>query len=174
MSEFAIRPAVEADVDVLVALAAGTFRATYREICDAGEIEDYIREHFTPQEVATWIDDDRTLVAELDRRPAGYAVLSREQAPACVAGPAPVQLWRIYLSEAAQGRGHGASLLHACLDEALSMGGRTVWLGVYDRNVRAVAFYQRQGFRQVGTRDFAFGGRIYRDPVMARAIDLTA
>jgi ribosomal protein S18 acetylase RimI-like enzyme len=51
------------------------------------------------------------------------------------------------------------------------MGGRTVWLGVYDRNVRAVAFYERQGFRQVGTREFEFGGRIYVDPVMARSLD---
>jgi ribosomal protein S18 acetylase RimI-like enzyme len=170
MTELAIRPAVPADVDALVALGARTFRATYREISDAAEIEDYVREYFTPSAVSGWISGARTLMAEAEGVPVGYAVLSRDEAPPCVAGPAPVKLWRLYLAEDGQGRGHGATLLQACLAEACTMGGRTLWLGVYDRNVRAVAFYERWGFRQVGTNDFEFGGRLYADPVMARAV----
>ena len=49
-------------------------------------------------------------------------------------------------------------------------GAGTLWLGVYDRNVRAVEFYRRFGFAQVGVSEFLFGGRIYSDPIYAAAV----
>jgi ribosomal protein S18 acetylase RimI-like enzyme len=47
---------------------------------------------------------------------------------------------------------------------------KTIWLGVYDRNVRALEFYRKFGFTQVGGKEFTFGGRIYIDPIMSASV----
>jgi diamine N-acetyltransferase len=58
--------------------------------------------------------------------------------------------------------------------EAARRGAQTLWLGVYDRNVRAVSFYERFGFTKVGGREFLFGGRVYIDPIYAAAVHAAA
>lgn len=172
MAELLIRPAAPDDVDRLCALAADTFRETYRAISDPVEVEDYVRDAFTPSAVAAWLREPaaRTLVACLGPDAVGYARVRRIEAPACVDGPEPAELQRLYLQASAHGRGHGAALMRACMDSARALGARTIWLSAYDRNQRALAFYAAWGFMPVGTRPFAFGGRIYADPVFQRAL----
>ena len=90
--------------------------------------------------------------------------------PACVADRKAVELSRLYLLASAQGAGVGGALIAAAIAEAAALGGRTVWLGAYDRNVKALAFYARRGFVRVGTHDFEFAGQIYADPVFTRRV----
>jgi ribosomal protein S18 acetylase RimI-like enzyme len=54
----------------------------------------------------------------------------------------------------------------AAIEEARRLGGRTLWLGVYERNPRAIAFYRRFGMQVVGTKPWAWGGEVFQDPVM--------
>ena len=168
----ALRAATAADIPVLCELGARTFRETYRAINDPREVDEYADAHFTPAEVAGWLDTPAavTLLAHLDGAPAGYAHVRRGAVAACVADRGAVELSRLYLLASAHGRGIGAALMRRALDEAAALGGRTLWLGVYDRNEKAVAFYESWGFAQVGTHDFEFGGRIYADPVMVRPV----
>ncbi|HEY8877406.1 MAG TPA: GNAT family N-acetyltransferase [Roseateles sp.] len=167
-----IRHATPEDAPLLASFAAQAFTDTYREISDAQEIADYVAEHFQPEVMAGVIADPHgsVLLAWVDRQLAGYAVLKSEPAPDCVTGPAPLKLWRLYLGEGFIGRGLGARLMNEVHAEAWRRGARTLWLGVYDRNVRAVAFYERFGFAKVGGQEFLFGGQIYIDPVYAAAV----
>jgi diamine N-acetyltransferase len=167
-----IRTATPEDASLLAAFAAQAFADTYRDLSDAQEIADYVAEHFRPEVIAAVIRDTSctVLLAWLDDQLAGYAIVKAEPAPACVAGPAPIHLWRIYLGSAFIGRGLGAALMHEVHAVARQRGARTLWLGVYDRNVRAVAFYERFGFAQVGGQEFLFGGQIYIDPVYAAPV----
>jgi len=64
----------------------------------------------------------------------------------------------------------GASLLRACLDEARRAGHRTIWLGVWERNERARAFYRKWDFREAGTQIFQLGSDAQTDVVMERAL----
>lgn len=168
----AIRFATAGDAPLLAAFAAQAFTDTYRELSDPQEIADYVAEHFRPEVMAGVIADPActTLLARVGERLAGYAVLSAEPPPDCVAGPAPLKLWRIYLGTGFIGQGLGARLMRAVHEQAYRRGARTLWLGVYDRNVRAVAFYERFGFAKVGGQEFLFGGEIYVDPVYAAAV----
>jgi ribosomal protein S18 acetylase RimI-like enzyme len=84
-----------------------------------------------------------------------------------VKGPDPVELERIYVDKSAIGRGVGAALMEACLDAARRGGHRTLWLGVWERNPNAIGFYERLGFRQVGTHGFRFGSKLQTDLLMA-------
>jgi ribosomal protein S18 acetylase RimI-like enzyme len=52
---------------------------------------------------------------------------------------------------------------------AVELGGRTLWLGVWERNPRAIAFYAKCGFVDVGEHAFIFGTEEQTDRVMARA-----
>jgi GNAT superfamily N-acetyltransferase len=167
-----IRHAHADDAGRLASFAAQAFADTSRELSDAQEIADYVAEHFQPETMAGVIGNPActTLLAWVDDALAGYAVLSDEPAPACVTQPLPLKLWRIYLGAGFIGRGLGARLMAAAHAEAHRRGAQTLWLGVYDRNVRAVQFYERFGFAQVGGQEFLFGGQIYIDPVYAAAV----
>ena len=46
----------------------------------------------------------------------------------------------------------------------------TLWLGVWERNVRAQAFYRKQGFTVVGSQIFRLGSDPQRDLVMAKGV----
>ena len=170
-----IRPATPEDAALLAPFASQAFTDTYRGLDDPQEIADYVAEHFTPAVMAGVIQDPAcstllALAGEGAAQLAGYAIVRAEPAPDCVTGPAPLQLWRLYLGESFIGQGLGARLIAAVHAEARRRGAQTLWLGVYDRNVRAVAFYQRFGFVQVGGKEFLFGGRTYFDPIYAALV----
>ena len=167
-----IRHATAEDATLLASFAAQAFTDAYLGLDDPQEIADYVAEHFQPGIMAGVIQDPActTLLAWVDDQLAGYAILKAGPAPGCVNGPAPLQLWRIYLGSGFIGQGLGARLMDAVHEEARKRDARTLWLGVYDRNVRAVAFYKRFGFAQVGGKEFLFGGRIYIDPIYAAAV----
>jgi ribosomal protein S18 acetylase RimI-like enzyme len=167
-----IRHAIPADATLLASFAAQAFADTYREISDAQEVADYVAEHFQPEVMAGVIADPScsVLLAWVGEQLAGYAILKQETPPDCVTGPAPLRLWRIYLGAGFIGQGVGARLMLAVHEQAHRRGARTLWLGVYDRNVRAVEFYERFGFARVGDQEFLFGGQIYFDPVYAAAV----
>ncbi|PTT75894.1 GNAT family N-acetyltransferase [Pelomonas sp. HMWF004] len=162
-----IRHATAEDAAPLAAFAAQAFTDTYRDLDDAQEIADYVAEHFQPGVVAGVIQDAActTMLMTLGDQLAGYAILRDAPPPSCVTGPGPLQLWRLYL-----GQGLGARLMAEVNAEARQRGARTLWLGVYDRNQRAVEFYGRCGFVQVGNKEFLFGGRLYIDPIYAATL----
>lgn len=167
-----IRPATLADVSTLCRLGATTFRETYRTISDPREVNEYADAHFTPAKVEAWFarPGARTLIASVGDAALGYAHVRSVKVPACVSDRQAVELSRLYLLAAAQGTGVGAALMDAALAAILELGGETVWLGAYDRNVKALAFYARRGFVPVGTHEFEFGGQIYADPVLTRRV----
>ena len=170
MTELLIRPASLADVEVLRRLGAATFRETYRPISDPREVDEYAEENFTAAKVAAWFSRPcaRTLLSFVGESPVGYAHVRSAKVPACVSDRKAVELSRLYLLASAQGTGIGGALITAAIAEVAALGGETVWLGAYDRNVKALAFYARRGFVQVGTHEFEFGGQIYADPVLTR------
>lgn len=167
-----IRHAAADDAAALAAFAAQAFTDTYLGLDDPREIADYVAEHFQPEVMAGVIRDPAcsTLLVWVGEQLAGYAILREAPPPSCVMAPAPLQLWRLYLGQRFIGQGLGARLMAEVHAQAWRRGARTLWLGVYDRNVRAVEFYRRFGFIQVGTSQFLFGGRLYADPIYAATL----
>jgi ribosomal protein S18 acetylase RimI-like enzyme len=102
--------------------------------------------------------------------PMGYAKLRAGLPDPSVSGPNAIELQRIYVDRSATNRGIGAHLMQACLHSAQSAGFHTVWLGVWERNPRAIAFYERWGFEPVGDHVFRLGSEDQRDVVMQRPV----
>ena len=168
-----IRRAAVADATWLAALAARTFRETYAAHNTPENMERYVADHFSPALQAAELAESRylTLVAEISGQPAAYTQLGRGPAPECVTGPTPMEIIRFYVERAWHGQGLAQRLMEAAAEHAAAAGARTLWLGVWERNPRAIAFYRKCGFAEVGTHTFVLGTDHQRDLVLARPLD---
>jgi len=168
-----IRRAGVADAVWLATLAEHTFRETYSAHNTPENMERYVAEHFGSARQAAELADARylTLVAEVSGQPAGYTQLGQRPAPECVTGPAPMEIIRFYVDRPWHGQGLAQRLMAAAAEHAAAAGVRTLWLGVWERNPRAIAFYRKCGFAEVGTHTFVFCTDRQRDLVLARALD---
>jgi ribosomal protein S18 acetylase RimI-like enzyme len=169
-----IRTATPADAEPLAALAERTFRDTFAGDNSTGDIETYVRDSFSLDRVRAELADDanKFLLALMDgeEQPDGYAKLRTGTTDPSVTGPDPVELQRLYVDRSAMGHGVGAALMRASLDAAKSSGHRTLWLGVWERNARAISFYERWQFETVGDHVFRLGSDHQTDLIMARSV----
>ena len=129
---------------------------------------DYLAQNFsvarTEEELSS--PANQFLRADLAGELVGYAKLHQGTAPEFVTGDRPVELSQIYVSADQQGHGVGRALMQGCIDAARESGCETMWLGVWERNSKAQAFYRRWGFRKVGTQSFLLGADVQTDWVM--------
>lgn len=167
-----IRRGVAADAAVLAVLARDTFYDTFAASNDTADMALHLeRSYGVPQQTAELADPGViTLLVEDAGAAVAYAQLRTGHVPDCVHGPAPIELWRFYVSRAWHGRGIAQSLMAQVVAEAIVSGARTMWLGVWERNPRAQAFYRKCGFVDVGEHVFLFGTDPQTDRVMARAL----
>lgn len=175
----AVRPATAADAPALSALAAATFRETFERDNTPEDMARYLAEAFTPERQTAEIADPGGVVLlaelpgpELAAELVGYVHLVASPPPAAVQGPAPLELKRLYVAGAWHGRGVAQSLLAAALEAAGARGAGTLWLGVWERNPRAIAFYAKHGFERVGDHVFVLGGDAQTDWLLARPVVL--
>lgn len=161
-----------ADATLLAELGEHTFSETFAADNRPEDMAAYLAESFgITQQRAELVDpDSTTFIAEVEGCVAGYAQLHAGAAPALVTGVRPVQLARLYVLREWLGRGVGALLMRRCIDEAHAAGHLTMWLGVWERNLRAQAFYRRWGFKVVGRHGFQLGADAQTDLLMERAL----
>ena len=179
--EAVIRPATIADAARLSKLAATTFRETFEGENTPEDMARYVAQAFTPDQQAAEIADPggAVLLAERphpagDAELVGYVHLASGPAPAAVQGPAPLELKRLYVARVWHGQGVAQALMDAALDAAYASGAKTLWLGVWERNPRAVAFYRKYGFTRVGEHTFVLGGDAQTDSLFARSLEAPA
>lgn len=169
-----IRCAAFADAEPLAALAARTFREAFAAENVAEDIEAYVRESFSPERLRGELASAENLFLLAffpgEAAPVGYAKIRAGTRDPSVNGPDPVELERLYVQQSAIGGGIGAALMRACLDVAGNGGYRTLWLGVWERNARAIAFYERWGFKAVGAHVFRLGSDDQTDLIMERPV----
>ncbi len=168
-----VRPGTPADTAVLAELAARTFHDTFAAENDPEDMALHLAQSYgVAQQSAELLDPNVcTLLAEVDGRPAGYAQLRGGPAPSCVAGDTPMELWRLYVAKEWHGRGVAQVLMNAIDAEVRKRGARTLWLGVWEHNARAKAFYGKHGFTDVGAHTFMLGNDKQVDRVWVRSIE---
>lgn len=171
----AIRRAIVADAVALSAFAARVFHDTFAPDNDPADMQRYLAETFTPEKQTAELADPACvcLIADVGEAMAGYALLRVGSTDPCVSGARPVEIQRFYIDHRWHGRGLAAQLMAACVDTAGARGGETVWLGVWERNARAIRFYGKHGFADVGTHDFLLGRDLQTDRVMTRPVVLS-
>ena len=170
--QISIRNAKTTDANLLADLGRRTFEETFASDNTIEDMDAYLASSFSvEQQIAELSDPDSTfLIGEADGIAAGYAKLHPGKSTEAIKGARPIELVRLYVLHEWLGRGVGQVLMRACLDEARSAGYETIWLGVWERNARAQAFYRKWNFRPVGEQIFQLGSDPQRDIVMEREI----
>jgi ribosomal protein S18 acetylase RimI-like enzyme len=112
----------------------------------------------------------RFILAYQGHQLVGYIRLFESDVPQVVTGLKPVELVRIYVDPDLIGGGCGSALMARGLEEARRLEYETIWLGVWEKNQRAIQFYRKWGFEVVGGLDFVLGTDVQHDFLMARSL----
>jgi len=157
--QMVFRHAVSDDAETLLEFAARTYYETFSPVNTPENMQAYMANAFTLPQFKAELSDPRAafLLAEIDGRLSGYAKLLADKAPECVTGDRPIELVRFYIDLSWQGSGLASALMEACLAEAKSGGFKTIYLGVWEKNLRAGAFYRKWNFVRVGEHTFQMG-----------------
>jgi diamine N-acetyltransferase len=132
----------------------------------------YLESAFTVPTLTAELNDPRAIfiLAEAEEQLAAYAKLFPDKPPDCVRGEAPIELVRFYVDQQWHGTGLASDLMKLCLAEAKQHGFITMYLGVWERNVRAQAFYRKWNFTHIGEHIFQMGDDPQTDWWMVRSI----
>ena len=174
--ELVIRRARPADVDGFSAFGRRVATETFAAQNDPQDFAMYLAATFGPVQQAAEIADPAgaVLLAEAAGELAGYVYVRAAPVPEGVEGEHPVEIARLYVAGAWHGRGVARALMAAAAAEAQRRGARTLWLGVWERNPRAIAFYAKCGFRDVGSHVFMIGTDAQTDRLMAAPVEIVA
>lgn len=156
------------DAKMLSELGARTFYDTFAKDNSPENIEAYLNASFSPDIQFAELSNPENifLIAESENMPIGYAQLIMNSRDASINKTSPLEIRRIYAAREYQGQGVGKELMQATIREARRRGCDCVWLGVWEKNQKAIDFYKKWGFHEVGTHTFSVGGDPQNDHVM--------
>jgi len=164
-----IRNATEADAAQLAEFGARTFSESFGADNTPEDMRSHLDSAFSPQKQLAEIrnpDMETLIVVAPAGGWAGFAQLRAGKRSAGVPEQGSIELWRFYVDKAWHGQGVAARLMEAAKQSARRRGASTLWLGVWERNARAQAFYRKHGFGKVGNQVFVVGSDPQTDDVL--------
>lgn len=164
-----IRRAVVSDAAAVASFGARTFADAFAADNTPDDMATYLSHAFGEPQQRGEIEDAGvvTLVAESGVDLVAYAQVRRT---AYAGAPGSVELRRFYVDRAWHGSGIASRLMQAADEAARGLARGTIWLGVWERNTRAIAFYRKCGFEVVGSQTFVLGNDRQTDHIMTRAL----
>jgi diamine N-acetyltransferase len=169
-----VRMARVQDAKNLSVFAKNTFVDTYAGMVDRTELLDYSNETFHLDNQLNEIinPDNLIFLAEDDESNLlGYALIQYRSLKFTHRVYRQCELKRIYLSNKVFRKGIGTRLLNAVKGTLSKQGIETLYVGVWDKNSRALAFYFKNGFKEVADTHFELGNQTCRDLVLQCAIE---
>lgn len=166
---FALRRAVAGDAPSLAVLAERTFRDAFGARNSPEDMDVHCARHFGPDMQAREIADPGivTTLAISAGQIIGFSQMMPSRLHADVVAKRPAELNRLYVAAAWQRKGVGQALMNDAIRVAKSAGADWLWLGVWEHNPKAIAFYRKAGFDDVGSHSFMLGSDQQRDVVMS-------
>jgi len=163
-----IRYGTTADAGMLSELGAKTFYDTFVNDNTPENMSAFLKASFSPEiqfkELSA--SENIFLIAEIDGSPVGFAQLILASSDQALKGNKPLEIRRVYAVQDQIGKGTGKALMQAAIYEAKQRNCDSVWLGVWEKNPRAINFYKKWGFVEVGAHTFNVGNDPQRDLIM--------
>jgi ribosomal protein S18 acetylase RimI-like enzyme len=146
---------------------------TFCESFAADNIDEDMRKHlesaWSPDKQMAELrnpDIDTLILTDDGGRWLGFAQLRANKVSEGVPAQGSIELWRFYVDRPFHGKGVAGGLMRGAKHRAKQRGASFLWLGVWERNERAKAFYAKHGFRKVGAQVFVVGSDPQTDHVM--------
>jgi len=169
-----LRPCTLGDEGALSLIGQATFLETFAGVLGGQDILSHCAAAHGTQTYGAWLSDPnyKLWLAEIDpgSAPVGFMVIAPAQLPLPDISERDLEIKRIYLLHPFQGSGLGKRMVTAAKEHARASAADRLLLGVYANNETAIGFYQRAGFRQLGSRKFNVGGRDYDDHIMGLSL----
>lgn len=166
--EIHIRKAQDQDLGDLLHVARTAFLQAFTAGNKPENVSAYLEEAFTfdqfGKELAT--PASTFFLAESDGELIGYAKVNEVPSQTDVHDPESLEIARLYVLEEYLGLGVGKILLDHSIAYAKQNQKKYLWLGVWEKNARAIRFYEKNGLRIFGSHPFPFGDEIQTDYLM--------
>lgn len=165
------RFATLSDAKKLRTLSEDTFRHAYAAFNTQEDMETYCAKHFSLAQIEKEIEDAQTkfILALEDDEILGYVKLNH--APELTTGTRkPLELARLYTRVDLIGKGTGRQLVDEAVRYAQENDFDALCLSVWQKNPKAIKFYEREKFVIAGTTQFLLGNDLQDDFVMVRTI----
>ena len=168
-----ITPASSHDSARLATLGYQTFVDTFGKDNNEADLRAYVEQAFSEPTIRQELSDSNAsfYIAYQKDDPVGYLKLRQGQVPDQLQGRRVLELQRIYVHQHALGQGIGARLMQTAVDYAREHHYQVLWLGVWERNPSAIAFYERWKFTKFGSHTFMIGHDAQTDWLMHRQLD---
>jgi ribosomal protein S18 acetylase RimI-like enzyme len=172
MKPITIRIATAADAELIADLSRKTFHETFGYLNTKADMDKFMNEQFSRQRLIEEVDDPSCifLLAFDETLPVGYVCMrvnsNREEFAAADA----LEIARIYVINRYIGMGVGKELMRRSIFMAKEMKKEMVWLGVWEKNPKAIAFYEKWGFEKFAEHTFLLGDDPQNDWLMKKAI----
>ena len=172
LDALSFRPAAPGDALCLGVLSTQVFLDTYAtQGIRPGLAREVLAQHSVASYEALLADPGTTLlVAECAGHLVGFSQVSDGVAHAMLPGVASAELKRLYVQAPFAGRGIGRDLLRHAEKAAAARGAETVWLTAWVGNLRALRFYPRHGYEDIGETVYTFEGESYPNRLFAKRV----
>ncbi|KAK9489508.1 acyl-CoA N-acyltransferase [Lipomyces doorenjongii] len=170
-----IRDAHLDDAAAIATLGSHVFAATFGHSVAPQDLNDFLERAYSVSQITRDLSNPQRhfFVACVDQgRVIGFSELREGSTPEdCVSGTEnPVELYRLYVGLDFHRAGVGRSLIEKVEGLAKERGFKTLWLGVWEENLRAQKVYEKMGFVRVGDHVFKVGEVVQTDYIMSKSI----
>lgn len=171
-SQTLIRDAIPQDALCIGVLGMQVFLDTYATEGIRCAIAKEALHAFAPESIAQLIDQSGTalIVAEVNSHLVGFAQITLNARHSMIKAGDVAELQRLYLQERFTGRGIGQQLLDAAERHAAAAGASLLWATVWVENDRALGFYPRRGYAQLGSPTYTFQGETHENRLFGKSL----
>ncbi len=168
--KLSIRACTIEDLAVLRNFSYMTFDDTFRPMNSPSTMDDYMKQAFDMTRLRDELLNIHSSFYFLyaDEQLAGYFKLNEAAAQTDIHDPESIEIERIYVDKKFQGKGLGSFLMNKAIDIAHTRQKSYIWLGVWEKNEKALRFYKRNGFSAIGTHSFFMGQEEQTDFIMRK------
>ncbi|NNL09586.1 MAG: GNAT family N-acetyltransferase [Croceitalea sp.] len=160
------------DLISLAQLAKSTFVEAFEKDNDPKDFQTYLKKAFSEQQVEQELKNENSFFyfAYLDHELVGYFKLNQSNAQTDVYADNTMELERIYVVPEHQNKKIGTILLNRAIAIAKEKQKQYIWLGVWQKNVRAIDFYEKHDFKKFDTHPYFIGSDVQTDWLMRKEL----
>lgn len=160
------------DLEELQEISRETFYDTFGSVNKPEDIEAYMERAYAPEQLKQEMSETDSVFYFLydNQEIVGYLKLNKDGAQTEPMGENALEVERIYIRPAYKRQGYGSYLIQKAENIALKMAKNKIWLGVWEDNDIALAFYSKRGFKQIGSHSFYMGEDEQVDLIMEKQL----
>ena len=158
------------DFETLRELSIRTYYETFAHLNTAEDMAAYLEDAFNVERLTKELSDPNSsfFLLYADDSLAGYLKLNEAPSQTDINDPLSLEIERIYVSSEFQGTGLGRYLMEQAITIATERNKKYAWLGVWEKNEKAICFYKKNGFYEIGTHTFVMGEDVQSDHIMRK------